>query len=184
MLQKRFLASISVTQPLSQPFSHAKVLILGAGTAGATIASQLSLNPLFKGGKDISIVDPSSTHYYQPLWTLVGGGVKKLSESSRPTTDILPSKTQWIQDSAKKVDPARNVVTLGSGLQVSYDFLVVATGFQLDWAKIPGLQESLGKNGVSSNYDVHSVEQTWENIKNFKGGNAIFTQPSTGIIII
>ena len=52
--------------------THYDILILGGGTAGLTVASQLAQRI---DGHQIGIVEPSSTHYYQPLWTLVGGGI-------------------------------------------------------------------------------------------------------------
>ncbi|MEO8235272.1 MAG: hypothetical protein ABI549_07650 [Flavobacterium sp.] len=51
----------------------------------------------------------------------------------------------------------------------------------MDWNKIKGLNEILGKNNISSNYDFNTAPYTWEMIKNFKGGTAVFTNPSTPI---
>ena len=72
---------------------------------------------------------------------------------------------------------------LKSGEEVSYDVLVVAAGIQIDWDKIPGLKESVGKagTGVCSNYDYKTVDSTFNNIKNLKKGTAIFTHPATPI---
>ena len=42
---------------------------------------------------------------------------------------------------------------------------------------IEGLAEALDKGTVVSNYT--NPEYTWEVIRNFKGGNAVFTQPTT-----
>jgi sulfide:quinone oxidoreductase len=64
---------------------------------------------------------------------------------------------------------------------LKYDYLVIAVGTQCKWDKIKGLPETLGKNGVTSNYSKDTVEKTWDLIREFKGGNAIFTMPSTPI---
>ncbi len=155
-----------------------QVVIAGGGTAGITVAAQLSRSgtPL-----EIAIIEPSEKHYYQPIWTLVGAGVFPREVSERDTKDVIPTGVIWIKDSVIRFDPGNNNLTTESGKTVGYQYLIVAAGIQLDWGKIPGLKESIGKDGVCSNYSYQTVGSTWENIRNFKGGNAIFTQPNTPI---
>lgn len=66
---------------------------------------------------------------------------------------------------------------------MTYDYLVVAAGIQINWGAIPGLKESVGKpgTGVCSNYSYDTVGSTWDNIKAIKSGTALFTQPNTPI---
>jgi sulfide:quinone oxidoreductase len=52
-----------------------QILIVGGGTAGITVAARM----LRKGYTDVAVIEPSNMHYYQPLWTLVGGGQAKAS---------------------------------------------------------------------------------------------------------
>lgn len=160
--------------------NHYQVLIVGGGTAGLTVASQLATkaNP-----PEMGIIEPSDKHYYQPLWTMVGGGVVTREETERNEADFIPAGADWIQDTADSFDPDNNTVTTGNGDTISYDYLVVAAGIQIDWHLIPGLKESVGKagTGVCSNYSYATVNSTWDNISNFKGGTAIFTQPATPI---
>lgn len=153
-----------------------EVLIIGGGTAGLTVASKITGKV-----KSLAIVEPSTKHYYQPLWTLVGGGVFPKETTERNERDYIPSGAKWIQDSVVEFSPDQNFVTTLSGKQIGYDFLVVCAGIQLDWDKVKGLKETLGKNGVCSNYSYQTVESTWENIRSLKSGNAIFTQPTTPI---
>ena len=75
--------------------THYEVLILGGGTAGLTVASQLADRI---GGRRLAIVEPSATHYYQPLWTLVGGGIFSREESAREEADLIPDDVTWIRD--------------------------------------------------------------------------------------
>ena len=158
--------------------SHHELLIVGGGTAGITVAAQLLQR---EGAPRIAIVDAARQHFYQPLWTLVGGGVFPREASMRPMDDVMPSGVTWIRDRVSDFEPEKNAVKLESGQTLTYDQLVVAPGIQLDWKKIDGLAETLGKNGVTSNYDYDTVSYTWDLIRKFQGGNAIFTFPSTPI---
>src|SRR5271170_8244153 len=156
--------------------THHKVLIVGGGTAGITAAARLKRHG--PGGIDIAIVEPSDTHYYQPAFTLVGAGVYDLARTRRPTDSLVPSGVKRIKATAQKFDPANNKVELSTGDSVTYDYLVVCTGVKLDWPKIDGLAEALGRDGVCSNYSPDHVNYTWECIKALKpGSKAVFTQP-------
>ena len=81
---------------------HFEILILGGGTAGLTVASQLAARI---GGRHLAIVEPSATHYYQPLWTLVGGGIFPREDSAREEGDLIPDEVTWIRDAATSIDP-------------------------------------------------------------------------------
>jgi sulfide:quinone oxidoreductase len=151
-----------------------KVLIVGGGTAGITVAARLQR----AGVTDIAIVEPSGSHYYQPLFTLVGGGRAPASETVRPEASVMPKGVLWIRDAATGIDPDAQTVATESGRTVGYDYLVVAPGIQLDFGKVPGLTESLGQRGVSSNYRPDLPPRTWEFIRDLRGGTALFTMPA------
>lgn len=157
-----------------------EVLILGGGSAGLSVAARLAgaANP-----PQITVLEPSSKHYYQPLWTLVGAGVFPKEESERAEADFIPEGVTWRQDAVASFDPENNQVTTQKGDVLAYQYLVVALGIQIDWDAIPGLKESVGKpgTGVVSNYAYDTVSATWDAIRNFKGGTAIFTDPATPI---
>lgn len=158
----------------------AKVVIVGGGSAGIAIASRIIRNaPYLK--ENVMIIDPSEDHYYQPLWTLVGGGQAKLKDSHRRQETLIPDGVQWLKESVTEFLPDTNSVITNKHTLINYDFLVVAAGIELKWDRVKGLKESIGKNGVCTNYSPEFVESTWENIRNFSGGTAIFTQPSTPI---
>ena len=64
---------------MTERISH-QVVVIGGGNAGVSLAARLRRSGL----TDIAIIEPADTHYYQPLWTLVGGGCVKASASARP----------------------------------------------------------------------------------------------------
>jgi sulfide:quinone oxidoreductase len=160
--------------------THYDILILGGGTAGLTVASQLADRI---DGRHLGIVEPSPTHYYQPLWTLVGGGIFPREDSARDEAGLIPDGVTWIRDAASWIDPEQRSVTTATGGTLTYDFLVVAPGVVPRWTKIPGLVESVGKpgSGVTSNYSYETVAATWEAIRSFPGGTALFTEPITPV---
>ena len=155
-----------------------KVLIVGGGTAGITVAAQLKKR--LKAG-EIAIVEPSTKHYYQPLWTLVGGGIFPKERSEREEKDYIPDGVEWIQARVTEFYPEKNAVLTDKHGEIGYEYLVVCPGIQINWHLVRGLEESLGKNGVCSNYAYETVESTWENIRNLNEGIAVFTQPNTPI---
>jgi len=155
-----------------------RVVIVGGGTAGITVAARLK-KKLHDAA--ITVVDPSEKHYYQPLWTLVGAGIVPKEDSERDEAEVMPKGVVWKKDAVSEFFPAENYVKTKGGDRLDYDYLVVAPGIQIDWGKIKGLPEALGKDGVTSNYSYDLVDKTWEFLKSFQGGNAIFTMPSTPI---
>jgi sulfide:quinone oxidoreductase len=166
----------------SKPKSNEKVVIVGGGTAGIGVAAMLRNN----GMDDISIIEPKSVHYYQPLWTLVGGGNKPASQSAKPMEDVVPKGTKWIQDSVKAFHPDKNQVTTNDGKTLSYDYLVVASGMQIDWDKVNGLKEGLeeANSGVVSIYDYKYADKTAKTfnfLKDKDSAKYVFTMSPTPI---
>lgn len=158
---------------LKNNHSH-QIVIIGGGSAGiATAASLLKRKPLL----DIAIIEPKDEHFYQPGWTMVGGGIFSPEKTRRNMKDLMPKSAKWIKASVSTFDPERNLVTLADGTDVAYDMLVAAPGLQLDFEKIEGLPETLGQNGVTSNYRYDLAPYTWELVQGLKSGTAIFTQP-------
>lgn len=155
---------------------HHQIVIVGGGSAGITVASSLFRKD---ASLDIAIIEPSSKHYYQPGLTFVGAGIFTMKAIERNEGDVIPANAQWIKDAAAELLPDQNRVVVKSGEEIQYHYLVLCPGIQINWHKIRGLNESLGKNGVCSNYSPDSAPYTYECMKNFKGGTAIFTQPNT-----
>lgn len=150
------------------------VVIIGGGSAGiATASSLLKRRPKL----DVAVIEPSWVHYYQPGWTMVGGGVFSAQSTERKMRDLMPKQAKWIKGAVAKIHPDSNEIELEDGTRIEYEMLVAAPGLKLDYHKIEGFKETLGKNGVTSNYLYEHAPYTWELVQNLKKGTAIFSQP-------
>lgn len=156
--------------------NHHQIIVIGGGTAGIMVAAQLK-----RANKSLNIglIEPADTHYYQPAWTLVGANTYDFDKTARPMASLIPDGVTWIKEYADQFDPENNMVKTKEGNEFTYDYLVAAPGIKMDPSLIEGLPEALDKGVVCSNYT--DPKHTWNVLKNFKGGNAIFTQPTTPI---
>ena len=155
---------------------HYNVVVIGAGTGGIMTAAQIKNQ---KRDASIAIIDPAETHYYQPAWTLVGAGAYDYNKTGRPMSSVIPKGCDWVKDAVTTIDADNSKVNTANSGELSYDVLVAAPGIQIDVDGIPGLKEGLEAGVVCSNYT--DPKKTWELVQKFKGGNAVFTQPTTPI---
>ena len=158
---------------------HHQILIIGGGNAGISAAAQLLRK---RSNLEIAIIEPSDRHFYQPAWTLVGGGVFNIHDTIRSEASVIPKGVTWIREAAASFQPEQNQVTTNTGATYTYDYLIVAPGIQLNWHLIEGLKETLGKNGVTTNYSVDYAAYPFECLRQLKAGQtALFTSPGTAV---
>lgn len=157
---------------------HHQILIVGGGNAGISVAAQL----LRRNHKlDVAIIDPANEHYYQPAFTLVGAGAFNIYSTVRNEASVIPKGAKWIQKKVVHFSPEVNQLTTEDQTTISYDYLVVAPGIQLNWNEVKGLEETLGRNGVCSNYSFRTAPYTYSCIQKLKSGKALFHNPHTPV---
>lgn len=124
------LASTSASEAKASSDAKGKIVIVGGGASAimtmAHLRSSLS-NP------DITIIAANEIHLYQPGQVLIAAGEYEPEEIVMSNNDFIPDDVKWIKDEAKSFDPDNNKVLLRSGEEVSYDYLVVATGIQYNY---------------------------------------------------
>lgn len=150
------------------------VVIVGGGSGGIAAASSLLKR---RPTLSIAIIEPEEIHYYQPGFTLVGAGVFTPDSVWRPMASVIPDRATWIKHPVAAFAPETNEVVLQDGSSVKYRMLIAAPGIKLNWGGVTGLSETLGKNGVTSNYLPHLAAYTHELADSLKSGRALFTQP-------
>ncbi|MBF9022650.1 TIGR01244 family phosphatase [Rhodobacterales bacterium FZCC0069] len=150
------------------------IVIVGGGAAGLAVAASLKAR---KASLDIAVIDPADIHYYQPGWTMVGGGIFEASDTAKTMGSLIPRGVTWIKSAVAAFEPKDDAVILDGCRVVKYKRLIVAPGLKLAWDRVEGLEATLGKNGVTSNYRYDLAPYTWNLVKNMKEGRAVFTQP-------
>ena len=164
-----------------------KIVIIGGGAAGCSVASSLVskiANP------DITIIEPNPYSVsYQPGQTLIAAGIYQPEDIVAQSKYFFPKEAKWIEDSVVEIDADHNRLVTSKSGEIKYDFLVVATGLQLNYEKIKGLsRDIIGTNGISSIYTPEGAKKTWplmqkfiEDAKSGKKVEGIFTHPDTPI---
>ncbi|MEO1205091.1 MAG: TIGR01244 family sulfur transferase [Pseudomonadota bacterium] len=150
------------------------VVIVGGGAGGIAVAASLKSR---SSDLSIAVIDPADIHYYQPGWTMVGVGIFEPQQTAKTMGSLIPSGVTWLKSAVAAFEPENNAVILDGCRVVKYDRLVVCPGLKLDWDKVEGLEETLGRNGVTSNYRYDLAPYTWQLVQEMKAGRAIFTQP-------
>ncbi len=171
MQQRLDERSVKVNKPASDQF---QVLIVGGGAGGIAVAASLLRR---KSDLRIGIIDSAGKHYYQPGWTMVGGGIFQPESTERSMASVIPRNAKWLKAAVAEFNPDNDTVTLDDGRVFGYERLIVAAGIKLNWAGVEGLVESLGANGVTSNYRYDLAPYTWKLVQGLQAGNAVFTQP-------
>ncbi|NLC27440.1 MAG: NAD(P)/FAD-dependent oxidoreductase [Campylobacteraceae bacterium] len=184
---------LNPTESKSATLAHAsskakgKIIIVGAGAAGCSLANYLVKK---LSDPDITIIEPNPQSVsYQPGQTLIAGGVYKPEDILGETKDYLPKDVTWLQDSVVEFDPDNNKLSTSKNGTIVYDFLVVATGLQLNYDAIEGLnRDMIGSNGIGSIYLQDGAAKTWDIMQDFvtkaKSGqevSGVFTHPNTPI---
>lgn len=160
--------------------SSAHIVIVGSGLGGLAVAHRLSR--ALEGAK-LTIIDAKRMHNYQPGYTLVATGIWPVDKVVDDNAALMPDGVNWIQEAVTAFEPEQNTVQTQSGQRVRYDFLVVATGLQLDYGQIEGMDvRAIGQNGLASVYYSHeAAAASWQALDSFRqqGGRAVMTLPHT-----
>lgn len=148
-----------------------ELVILGAGTAGTMMAWLLL--PRLPAGWRITVVDPSTTHLYQPGLLFLPFDIYTPQGIVRDRKRTLPPEVTWVTAAMKAVDETAKTVTLDDGNVLKYDVLISATGCRTVPESLPGLSE--GGWGTSA-FDFYTLEGSVglrDRLRRFDGGRVV-----------
>lgn len=133
---RRFFSTLN-----SNITKHSKLIVIGAGTGGLSVAGQLKNQKIFNQS-DITIFDPAKEHYYQPGFTKIAGGVIEsnyvINNWVKYQINDVTSKYNFKNEAVATIDPETNSIKTESGESWTYDHLVIASGLRLKKDSIPG----------------------------------------------
>lgn len=153
-----------------------KILIVGGGSGGIMAAARLR-NELAKDEAEITILEPSDSHVYQPGFTLMVFDIEAPTNIKRPIEEVIPPDCTLVKDALTSLNPDENYVETAGGQRLNYDYLILATGARPVLDDIDGLEDTLGANGVHDFYSFDGALKLKEDLESFDGGNFVVVQP-------
>jgi sulfide:quinone oxidoreductase len=111
-----------------------RVLVLGGGVGGTLTANLVSrkLKKRINAGEvEVTVVDSTGQHVYQPGFMYIAMGGERAKNLSRPERSLLDSRVNLVVATATNIDVEGQVVELDNGDRLNYDQLVLATGSRI-----------------------------------------------------
>lgn len=150
-----------------------RIIVVGAGTGGLIVANQVArqLAPAIRRGDvDVILIGDRDEYLYQPGLLYLAFDRMRVSELVRKVTDLIVPGVRFVLDRVTEIDPKSQVVRTKSGQTLGYDYLVLATGSQLNLKEIPGLAE-----GAHWFYDLEGALRLRDALNRFAGGRLVIT---------
>jgi sulfide:quinone oxidoreductase len=138
------------------------LVILGAGSAGTMMASHL-VKKLPKKDWNLTIVDQSKEHYYQPGFLFLPFDTYTEKDVVKGIDGLIPKGVNYINKMVDKIEPANNQILFQDEQKVEYDILIVATGSRIAPEEIEGMK---GNGWHKDVYDFYTFEGS-RNLRNF-----------------
>jgi len=139
----------------------AHIIILGAGIGGIPMAYEMK--ELAKSGERITVVSNTSYFHFVPSNPWAAVGWRTPEEIKIELQPCLKKKgIDFIVSGLKKITPAENSLELMDGTQLTYDYLVIATGPRLAFDEVPGLGPEGYTESICHIDHAQSAAKTWE----------------------
>lgn len=148
------------------------MLILGGGTAGTIMANKLAA-ALDEQEWQITVVDATERHYYQPGFLFVPFGIYRMRELVKPRRQYLPSGVKVIISGIDHIDPAKKSVTLANQAVLKYDYLIIATGADIHPEQTEGLMDEEWGRSKFDFYTPQGADRLAQFLKTWEGGKLV-----------
>lgn len=149
-----------------------QLLILGGGTGGTIMANKLAA-ALDEQEWQITLVDATEQHYYQPGFLFVPFGTYRMRELVKPRRQYLPPGVKVIISAIDHIDPEKKSVTLANKAALKYDYLIIATGADVHPEQTEGmLDEEWGRSKFDF-YTPRGADRLGQFFKSWQGGKLV-----------
>lgn len=125
----------------------AKVLVVGGGWGGATVAKYIRL--LSSQRIDVMLVEPNRQFVSCPISNLVIGGQRAMADITHSYAQLSARHgVRVVHDTVTAIDADKRTATLAGGSVVHYDKLVLAPGIEMMWDQLPGMKAAHDSGAV------------------------------------
>jgi sulfide:quinone oxidoreductase len=150
-----------------------RLLILGAGTAGTMVANRM-MREMDCDEWQITMVDQSETHYYQPGFLFIPFGIYGKNDVIKPKRDYIPPGVEMITSRIEVIEPHNNRVRIEKdGRYLPYDFLIIATGTRTVPSETEGLAEHEWYKTIFDFYTVEGSVALRQFLRTWQGGRMV-----------
>jgi sulfide:quinone oxidoreductase len=148
------------------------LVILGAGTAGTMMANHLR-KELNKQEWQITIIDESEKHYYQPGYLFLPFDIYQPEDIVKPIQKFIPTGVQLVLQKIQRIDAEENTVRLDNGHFIQYDILVIATGARIAPGEVEGMQGKEWQKSVFDFYTFEGAVALRNKLRDWQGGKLV-----------
>ena len=150
-----------------------RLLVLGAGTAGTMAINKLRPR-LPEDEWEITVVEPSDIHHYQPGYLFLPFDAYTAEETMEPTDRFIPEGVTRIRSEVDRVDAEANVVHLTDGQTLPYDYLIIASGTTPRPDQTPGMDDpEVWRKSVHEFYTFEGAMALQEKLASWPGGRLV-----------
>ncbi|WP_298301956.1 FAD/NAD(P)-binding oxidoreductase [Hydrotalea sp.] len=149
-----------------------KIVILGAGTAGTMMANHLK-HELKHDEWDITIIDESKEHHYQPGYLFLPFDIYSPEDIIKSITEFIPKGVHFMNKRIEKVEPTSNTIELTDGDTITYDILIIATGAKIAPEETEGMKGAEWHQSVFDFYSFEGALALRNKLRNWKGGRLV-----------
>lgn len=149
-----------------------KLVVLGAGTAGTMAVNKL--RPRLDAEEwQITMVDSSPDHHYQPGYLFIPFGTYEPEEIVKPKAQFIPEGVELIMGEIDKVETDSDEVLLTDGTRLAYDQLVIATGTSPRREETEGLDSVEYGKTIHDFYTLEGATALAEVLEDWPGGRLV-----------
>ncbi len=148
-----------------------RLVILGAGTGGTTLANRMQRK--LPEGLRITVVDPGRQHLYQPGLLFLPFGARDEAAMVRDRSRTLRPGIEWAQQAVEAVEPDQKRVRLAGGTTLPYDWLVIASGARIRPEMTEGLLGAGFRETTHDFYTLEGAQALREKLAGFERGRLV-----------